>query len=123
MEDSVNEPGPPTREPTGVIPLMPFSKPMGFELPLYATHAVWEAVVRHSPYALASKVANVVGNALSSQRADYAVIPFSFRYDEEEGGKAKKVRLRLELYQTSEGIPWVMLTSAPPRSMPGHSGG
>src|SRR5689334_3751034 len=125
METTRREVGPPVLDTDGLIPLMPFSKSMGFELPLFTTHHVWEEYARHGPYSLCSKLIRVVDHALAGHKADKPHVDFVWHYDKEEGGKAKKVRLRVVLHVTAEGNPWVMLNLGPVpiRLMRGRSTG
>lgn len=101
--------GPPTVEPDGLIPLMPFSKPAGLGMDLYTTPHAWESTIRLGPMELMTKLGNVLSSAMASHKADHPHIDFTWRYAEEEGGKVKRVKLRVVLYQTSEGVPWLLL--------------
>lgn len=112
----MQSPGPEVLHPDGgLIPLSPFARGMGLQLPVFAAPTAWEQVIRNSPYACLIRLAEVIDNALKQvggTQADYAAIEFKwFMPLDGEGVKTKKVRLVAKLFFSEEvDQAWIRLS-------------
>lgn len=110
-------------DPTGYIPLMPFSRPAGINLPVFTSYECWEEVIRHDPVGAMNALGSAIDRALIGGRADQSTITFK-HWIPPQGNqrKAKRTRLSASLYQTIETEePWILLRPNSRRSPHGLS--
>lgn len=112
--------GPPTAETQGLHDISSFGEAAGLRGGLFVEPKLYATVVPNlgdNALRVANLVTSFVGGLdrlLVSERADYRVFDFKHWYRRSRRSrKDTNLKVRAELYQTTEGYPWVKLSISP----------
>ena len=107
------------RNPDGALSLTPQARQLGFDFDVYCTQAVWNTAISHPKvtadqriFGLLFSLAYAIGQAMSNDNADLAVLDFEHYRALKDPAKKKErpVALKASLYrEPAKGITWILI--------------